>query len=140
VVPALILTGVAVAILYFSQSSAASVPCGVCSLKDTYSWSELIYLASQAGFGADSDTAAAVALAESGGRRTVLGDLCLAPSNGPAVGLWQINSAKHKEYTQEQLLDPATNASEAYRIYAAAGNDFTDWTQYNNGVYAQFLQ
>jgi lysozyme-like protein len=140
VIPALIGIGVVVAILYFSQGAQADTICGACSLQSVYSYSELIYLASQAGFGADSSTAAAVALAESGGSRTALGDAALAPSNGPAVGLWQINTGKHKEYTPDELLDAQTNADEAYKIYSDAGGSFSPWTTYNSGAYESFLQ
>lgn len=140
-----------VAILYFSQSGQATTPdTGASNVQDVYGFSELLYLASQAGFGQDSSTAAAIALAESGGKRTIIGDRDLAPTNGPAIGLWQINLAKHPEYTEDQLFDPQVNAAEAYKIYSDVGNDFTAWTTYSyrdgvfqghgQGVYQDFLQ
>jgi Lysozyme like domain len=102
------------------------------------SFAEIQTYASNAGFsGDDLNTACAIALAESSGNPNAVGDLTLAPTNGPAIGLWQINSAKHKEYTTDQLRDPQTNANEAYAIYSASG--FSAWTTYNSGAYAEYL-
>ena len=145
----IVLIGIAVValILYFSQgASAASTGCstgcsagGCCNLQDTYSYDELVAFAQQAGFGSDSNIAAAIALAESSGHRLAVGDKSLAPTNGPAIGLWQINSAKHTDYTPDELYDPATNAAEAFAIYSSAGNSFRPWTTYNSGAYMQYM-
>jgi hypothetical protein len=104
----------------------------------TLGYDDILTLAQNAGFGCDAPTAAAIALAESSGRTAVLGDQQLAPCNGPAVGLWQINSAKHTECTVEQLKDPQTNANEAFAVYQKAGG-FHPWTTYNNGAYTAFM-
>jgi hypothetical protein len=96
--------------------------------------------AGNAGFnGPDLQVAVAVALAESSGNPAAVGDQTLAPTNGPAVGLWQINTGKHKEYTADQLIDPQVNANMAYQLYSARGGQFTDWTTYNNGKYGDYI-
>jgi hypothetical protein len=98
--------------------------------------SDIQNYASNAGFeGDDLNTAVAVALAESSGNPSALGDLNL----GVSVGLWQINLKAHPEYTQGELTDPQTNANAAYAIYSAAGNQFTPWTTYNTGAYEAYL-
>jgi len=136
------LAGIA-AYLYFRSSNCGCIGqtpptcCGGCT-GTTLTYDDLVALAQTAGFGCDSGTAAAVALAESSGRTAVLGDQSLAPCNGPAVGLWQINSAKHAEYTIAQLQDPATNAAEAFAVYQKAGG-FHPWTTYNNGKYLTYV-
>ena len=92
--------------------------------------------ASNAGFsGTDLATAVAICYAESGGNADSIGDLDL----GISVGLWQINLAAHPEYTQDELLDPQTNANAAYAIYQAAGYSFSPWTTFNTGAYLKYL-
>lgn len=135
-IPALILVGVVVAILYFSQGSQAATPdTGAGNVQDVYGFSELLYLASQAGFGQDSSTAAAIALAESDGKRTAVGDIDL----GRSIGLWQINLRAHPEYSELELYDAQTNANAAYQIYSDAGG-FSPWTTFRTGKYLDFLQ
>lgn len=134
-VAVLILVGVAVAIFYFAQSGQAATPDARASVQDVYGFSELLYLASQAGFGQDSSTAAAIALAESGGQRTAVGDLDL----GRSIGLWQINLRAHPEYSEVELYDAQTNANAAYQIYSDAGG-FSPWTTFRTGKYLEFLQ
>jgi hypothetical protein len=100
-------------------------------------FSDLVGLAQNAGFsGDDANTAAAIALAESSGNPSAVGDLNVTP--GGSIGLWQINLKAHPEYTASQLTDPATNASAAYAIYSAAGG-FSPWTTYNSGAYETYL-
>jgi hypothetical protein len=99
--------------------------------------------AANAGFsGADLAVAVAIALAESGGNPSVVGDMSLAPSNGPSYGLWQINTgtSAHPEYAGVNLSDPQTNANAAFAIYAARGGSFTEWTTYTSGVYGMYMQ
>ena len=94
--------------------------------------------ASAAGFsGDDLTTACAVALAESSGNPSVVGDLNVTP--GGSIGLWQINLKAHPEYTASQLTDPQTNANAAYAIYQAAGNAFTPWTTFKTGAYLSYV-
>lgn len=62
-----------------------------------------------------------------GGRRT----------NEYSVGLFQINTLVHKNYTVEQLKDPAINAKEAVRIYRLQG--LRAWGAYSNGSYKRYM-
>lgn len=92
-------------------------------------------LAANAGFqGQDLIIAVAIALAESGGNPSVVGDLAITP--GGSVGLWQINLRWHPEYNAAELTDPQTNADAAFAIYQAAGNTFTPWTTWGLGAAA----
>jgi Lysozyme like domain len=93
--------------------------------------------AKNAGFsGFDLGVAVAIAYAESSGNESAIGDVDL----GVSVGLWQINLAAHPEYSQDELLDPQTNANAAFAIYSAAGNSFSPWTTFNNGAYQNYSQ
>jgi Lysozyme like domain len=85
----------------------------------------------------DLTTAVAIALAESSGNPSAVGDQNLAPSNGPSYGLWQINVGAHPEYAGDNLFDPQTNANDAYELYEASG--FSPWASYNSSKYLQYL-
>jgi len=99
--------------------------------------SDIATYARQAGFsGNDLATAVAIALAESSGNPTAVGDLNLTP--GGSVGLWQINLKAHPDLAGD-LTDPQTNANAAYAIYQAAGNSFHPWTTYKTGAYTAYL-
>lgn len=92
--------------------------------------------ASKAGFsGFALIEAVAIAYAESSGDPNAIGDLNL----GRSIGLWQVNLAAHPEYSEEELLDPQTNANAAFAIYQAAGDSFTPWTTFNTGKYSENL-
>ena len=98
--------------------------------------------AANAGFsGDDLNTACAIALAESSGNPNAKGDLTLAPTNGPSIGLWQINtgSKAHPELAGQDLTDPQTNANAAFAIYQAAGNSFSPWSTFGSGAYTKYL-
>jgi hypothetical protein len=100
--------------------------------------SDIAGYAANAGFdGPDLQVAVAVALAESSGNPNAVGDLNLTP--GGSIGLWQINLKAHPEYTAQQLMDPQANANAAFQIYQAAGNQFTPWSTYKNGAYADYI-
>ncbi len=102
------------------------------------SYSDLVSLAQGAGFsGANAYVAAAIAMAESSGQSSVIGDLNITP--GGSVGLWQINLQAHPEYSASDLMDPQSNADAAFAVYQAAGNSFAPWTTFNNGSYLSFL-
>jgi hypothetical protein len=102
------------------------------------SQSQIQEYASNAGFsGDDLNTAVAIAMAESSGNPSAVGDLNITP--GGSIGLWQVNLKAHPEYTAAQLTDPQTNANAAFAIYSAAGSAFTPWSTYNSGVYKQYL-
>jgi hypothetical protein len=85
--------------------------------------------ASNAGFqGSDLVMSVAVALAESSGNPSASGD------NGTSTGLWQIHFTVHPEFNGWDLTDPQTNANAAFSVYTKAGNSFSPWTTYNNGM------
>lgn len=105
------------------------------------SYSDLVTLAENAGFNSsDAQTAAAIALAESSGNPDAIGDTSLAPSNGPSIGLWQINigSSANPQYANSNLKDPGINAAAAFEVFQSAGG-FSPWSTYNNGAYQKYL-
>jgi Lysozyme like domain len=121
---------------------AAILLLDVSGLFTKFSYSELLTLAQNAGFqGQDAATAAAVALAESGGNpknynpETAAG----APANMGSYGLWQIYLNVHPEFSGQNLYDPATNAAAAFSVYQAAGNSFSPWTTFKTGAYLAHL-
>lgn len=100
--------------------------------------SQIASYAQAAGFtGPDLITAVAIALAESGGNPSALGDVNISP--GGSIGLWQINVAAHPEFSGENLYDPQTNANAAYSVFVDAGDSFSPWSTYSNGAYESFL-
>ncbi|HEY4021948.1 MAG TPA: hypothetical protein VGM75_24905 [Pseudonocardiaceae bacterium] len=91
-------------------------------------------------------TATAVALAESHGDSSQVGDVGLQNGTwGPSVGLWQIRSlnpghgtaTEQAQRNQTANLDPATNAQNAYSI-SRQGTNFNPWSTYTGGAYQQF--
>lgn len=106
---------------------------------------KLVSLAQSAGFkGEDAATMAAIAMAESGGKSGAIND---NPKTGDlSYGLWQINMigklgpARRKEFgieSNEQLLDPATNANAAKKVKDSSG--FGAWSVYKSGKYKDYL-
>lgn len=132
---------VGIAYLVFAQPASASTIDDNSEGDDmsgsgNLSFTELQSLASSAGFSDDeASTAAAIALAESSGNPSALGD----PTLGASVGLWQINLKAHPEYTQNELLDPQTNANAAYAVYSDARSSFSPWTTFKTGAYQEYL-
>jgi lysozyme-like protein len=100
----------------------------------TYSLADLRALAVQYGF-ADPDTAAAVAMAESGGNPCAQGDPrgsfdCSGPNGySTSFGLWQIHVPAHREYDPTSLLDPNYNAQAALAI-SNGGTYWHPWSTY----------
>ncbi len=95
---------------------------------------ELARLVTDAGF-ANRDIAIAVILAESGG------DPLARNTDSPTSidrGLWQINSKWHPQVSDECAFDPVCSTREAKRI-SSGGADFSQWTAFTKGTYAQFL-
>ena len=88
-------------------------------------------LAGRAGF-PDPNLAAAIAMAESGGNPDAVGD------SGVSIGLWQVNTSAHPNWTKADLHDPEHNANAAYAI-SAGGSDWSPWTVYKTGAYKRFL-
>lgn len=92
---------------------------------------ELRALALRAGFPPGViDTAAAIAMAESGGNPAAVGD----PTLGTSIGLWQINLAAHPQMASWALTDPLTNAQAAL-IIAQGGRTFSPWSTYTQAPY-----
>jgi hypothetical protein len=99
-------------------------------------------LAQNAGFtGDDINTAAAIALAESGGNAHAYNPETEAgtPQGQGSFGLWQIYLKAHPEFFGWALYDPQVNANAAFKVYADAGNSFTPWSTYKNGMYEGHL-
>jgi hypothetical protein len=95
---------------------------------------QLTQLALNAGFPpADAQTAAAVALAESGGDPN-------ATNPSGAKGLWQILQRAHPElFINYTWNDPAQNAKMAFIVWQQAGNSFRPWTTFTSGRYRLYL-
>jgi hypothetical protein len=102
------------------------------------------------GFAGDSDVAAAIAQAESGGDSTRINNSAYpnlpgyhkpGPGAQPeySVGLWQINLLAHPQYTAAQMLLPLSNAHAAVAI-SSDGTNFGPWSTYTSGAYEQYLQ
>lgn len=97
------------------------------------SLAQLRALAVSVGF-PEPDKAAAIAMAESGGDPSAVGDLAL----GGSYGLWQINARAHPEFAPASLVSPEFNARAALTI-SQKGADWTPWSVFNNGLYLRFM-
>lgn len=102
---------------------------------------EIAAFAKAAGFtGLDLIAAVAVALAESSGDPNAHGDTTLGTGSG-SIGLWQIYLDAHPEYGDgEALYSPQANAEAAFKIYTAARRQFTPWSTYKNGAFANYMR
>jgi hypothetical protein len=112
------------------------------TLNGNLTFAQLLALAEGAGFqGNDVQTAAAVALAESGGNPMAYNPevAALAPPQKGSYGLWQIYLNVHPEFAGQNLFDPATNAAAAFSVYSAAGNSFSPWSTYGSGAFTKYL-
>ena len=99
-----------------------------------------------AGFrGEDLRTAWAIAMAESGGRPTAHNPNASTGDN--SYGLFQINMlgglgpSRLRQYglsSNEDLFDPSTNASVAFRM-SGGGRNWSPWSTFKNGAYKQYL-
>lgn len=90
---------------------------------------DLRALAASVGF-PDPDTAAAVAMAESGGIPGATAIITKpAAGNLPerSFGLWQVNTLAHPEFDEGRLLDPVYNANAALLI-SRQGTDWKHWS------------
>lgn len=115
----------------------------------TFSHDQLMSLWVHAGGPANyADTAAAIALAESGGRSDAIANTAYPnrPNYHPpkpgfqpefSVGLWQVNLLQHKGYTEAQMLVPGENAAAAVQI-SDHGANFQPWTTFRDGAYAGY--
>lgn len=109
----------------------------------TYSYAQLEQLWINAGgSSATAPTAAAIAIAESGGiSNAAYPGTTVAPgqgSNNTATGLWQILGVP-AGFTPAQLTDPVANAQMAVAKYNGAGGSFTPWQTYTDGTYVADL-
>lgn len=90
-------------------------------------------------------TLTAIALAESAGNDTVLGDVNLETSTwGPSYGLYQVRTLKADTGRGTDRDITYLSASDANQAKAAfdishGGIDFTPWTTYTSGAYQQYL-
>ena len=108
--------------------------------------SNLVSILTQAGFsGSGLATAYAVAKAESGGRATAYNGN--TKTGDQSYGLFQINMLgslgpdRRKRFglsSNQDLLDPATNAQVAYAM-SHGGTNWGPWSTYTNGSYKKFL-
>lgn len=99
-----------------------------------FTFPDLYQLALNAGFtGGSAQTAAAIALAESGGNPNAVN-----PNDpGGSFGLMQINEAAHPGLGQPAL-DPQTAFDTAYAI-SEGGTNFSPWTTFTSSAYKKFL-
>lgn len=97
-----------------------------------YDYAALKSLAASVGLsGADLDVAAAIALAESGGRPEAI-------SRTNDYGLWQINAPSWPQFTKTELLTPAGNAR-AMATVRRSGRGWNHWTTYRTGAYRRHM-
>lgn len=106
---------------------------------------QLADVAFAAGFRGESlKIAVAVAIAESGGNASAVGDVSLEDAKwGPSIGLWQVRSVKAERgrgssRDELALYDPSFNGRSAWSI-SGGGKTFKPWSMYTNGRYAKFL-
>lgn len=83
----------------------------------------------------DLTTATAIALAESSGNPSAVGDVALQNAQwGPSIGLWQIRSLKAEQgkgstRDGDRLKDPVANARAMFEI-SKGGKDWRPWTTF----------
>ena len=118
----------------------ANIPTG-----GTLNQEQIARAARAAGFPEDKvATMTAIAMAESSGRSDVINDN--ANTGDLSFGLWQINMIgdmgpeRRKLFgikSNEELLDPITNARAAYKIYELQG--YGAWSVYKSGKYRDYM-
>jgi len=99
-----------------------------------------------AGFNAAQATImTAIALAESGGNDTILGDTGIQTSVwGPSYGLYQVRTLKAEtgrgtDRDVSWLAASDTHQAKAAWDISRGGVDFSPWTTYTRGTYQQFM-
>ena len=97
---------------------------------------EIYQAARQAGFSPDQAvTMTAIALAESGGKT----DARYKPDSGEdSIGLWQINTVAHRDYSIADLENPVFNARAAWEV-SNGGKDIGRWTTAHASKGARYL-
>jgi len=98
----------------------------------TLSLVSLRELAARHGF-PDPDLAAAVAMAESGGYASAVGDF------GTSFGLWQIHTPAHPQFRFTDLFDVDNNARAALAI-SNKGTNWKPWSTFNDGKHLKYLR
>lgn len=94
--------------------------------------------AKEAGFtGNGLTTITAIALAESGGNPGAVCNNCAGVKEN-SIGLTQINTLAHPQYTTSTLLNPYQNMLAAYQV-SNGGTNFNPWTTYTNKSYLSHL-
>lgn len=108
--------------------------------------SEIYAAATAVGLSSAAATiAVAVALAESGGNDTELGDVSLENNTwGPSVGVWQIRTQKNQTGTGgdrdvQALTGNLQRQALAMKNISSGGANWTPWTTFTRGTYQQFL-
>lgn len=107
--------------------------------------SDLYTLARSAGLSdTTAVTAAAIALAESGGNPAALGDKNNPSPGCASYGLWQINycPARDAGTIRQQVAQDPTNVqlnAQAMAQISGNGKSFTPWTTYRDGAYKKFI-
>jgi hypothetical protein len=156
VIQILLIVG-AIAVIYFVSQGVTGVEADAPCHCDTQtsecmgqklSYSALVQLAQDAGFDTDSQTAAAIAMAESGGDPNAYNKEAQAVGHHGrtdaedgkgSIGLWQIYLFMHPELEGQDLTDPETNANAAFQVYSAAGG-FSPWSTFTAGTYQKYMQ
>lgn len=103
---------------------------------------QITELAYNAGFRGEAlRWAVAIAKAESGGNPSAYNPEAAAGTapNAGSRGLWQIYGTAHPQYNSSIAFDPAVNARAAFEVYREAGNRFTPWSTFNNGMASQYV-
>jgi|CXWL01.1.fsa_nt_gi hypothetical protein len=96
-----------------------------------YNLSQIQSLLRQVGFPENQIAkAAAIVMYESGGNSDAINDGSSTNSVEYSVGLLQINTRAHKNYSVAQLKDPIINLTEALRIWRGRPN-WQDWYNSN---------
>jgi hypothetical protein len=103
----------------------------------TLSIAQMYALARKAGLDpARATVAAAVGMAESGGRTAVTS---ANPDGGVNVGVWQLDTkGKGAGHSVAELSDPTTNATVMAKG-TSGGTDWSAWQTYTQGTYHQYL-
>lgn len=96
---------------------------------------QLVQFAQGAGFsGSSANTAAAIAMAESGGNPFAVN----YSDPGGSYGLTQINAGSWGSTAANTLGNPAEAFSQMFNI-SLGGTNFTPWSTFNSGTYLPFL-
>lgn len=102
----------------------------------TLSLAQATQFAQQAGFsGQGLQNILAIAQAESGLNPSAQN--CNNPGGSCDRGILQINNSYHSEVTNQCAYDPACAFAAAFKI--SGGNNFSQWTTFQNGAYKQYL-